>query len=112
MTALQRWTYQAALSVAYGAGLRASEVIALKVTDVDSERMTQRVEQGKGRKGRYAMLSPVLLERLAARMVAGGSCMSWPTQSYAHRSNAPPSRHPSPQTRRRGSHRARTGPNR
>jgi site-specific recombinase XerD len=36
--------YQAALSVAYGAGLRASEVVALKVTDVDSERMTLRVE--------------------------------------------------------------------
>ena len=57
---------QAALSVAYGAGLRASEVISLKVSDVDSERMTLRVEQGKGRKDRYAMLSPVLLERLRA----------------------------------------------
>ncbi|MCW5657104.1 MAG: site-specific integrase [Burkholderiaceae bacterium] len=57
---------QAALSVAYGAGLRASEVISLKVTDIDSERMTPRVEQGKGRKDRYAMLSPVLLERLRA----------------------------------------------
>lgn len=58
--------YQAALSVAYGAGLRASEVCALKVSDIDSERMTLRVEQGKGRKDRYAMLSPVLLERLRA----------------------------------------------
>ncbi len=58
--------YQAALSVAYGAGLRASEVCALKVTDIDSERMTLRVEQGKGGKDRYAMLSPVLLERLRA----------------------------------------------
>lgn len=57
---------QAALSVAYGAGLRASEVISLKVTDIDSERMTLRVEQGKGRKDRYAILSPVLLERLRA----------------------------------------------
>jgi integrase/recombinase XerD len=57
---------QAALSVAYGAGLRASEVVSLKVTDVDSDRMTLRVEQGKGRKDRYAMLSPVLLERLRA----------------------------------------------
>ena len=52
--------------MAYGAGLRASEVCALKVTDVDGERMTLRVEQGKGRKDRYAMLSPVLLERLRA----------------------------------------------
>jgi integrase/recombinase XerD len=56
--------HQAALSVAYGAGLRASEVIALKVGDVDSQRMTLRVEQGKGAKDRYAMLSPVLLQRL------------------------------------------------
>ena len=56
--------YQAVLSVAYGAGLRASEVVALKVGDVDSTRMTLRIEQGKGRKDRYAMLSPLLLERL------------------------------------------------
>jgi integrase len=56
--------HQTALAVAYGAGLRASEVVALKVTDIDSERMTLRIEQGKGHKDRYAMLSPVLLERL------------------------------------------------
>jgi site-specific recombinase XerD len=56
--------HQTALAVAYGAGLRASEVTALKVSDIDSQRMTLRVEQGKGRKDRYAMLSPVLLERL------------------------------------------------
>jgi len=55
---------QTALSIAYGTGLRASEVIALKVSDIDSERMMLRVEQGKGHKDRYAMLSPVLLERL------------------------------------------------
>jgi integrase/recombinase XerD len=46
------------------ADLRASEVVALKVGDIDSTRMTLRLEQGKGRKDRYAMLSPVLLERL------------------------------------------------
>lgn len=56
--------HQTALSVAYGAGLRAGEVIALKVGDIDSQRMTLRVECGKGQKDRYAMLSPVLLERL------------------------------------------------
>ena len=56
--------HQAALSVAYGAGLRASEVISLKISDVDSQRMTLRVEQGKGAKDRYALLSPVLLQRL------------------------------------------------
>jgi Site-specific recombinase XerD len=56
--------HQTALSVAYGAGLRASEVVALKVGDIDSQRMTLRIEQGKGRKDRYAMLAPLLLERL------------------------------------------------
>jgi integrase len=53
-----------ALSVAYGAGLRVSEVAALKVSDIDSKRMLIRVEQGKGRKDRNATLSPVLLELL------------------------------------------------
>ena len=56
--------HQTALSVAYGAGLRASEVVALKVGDIDSTRMTLRIQQGKGGKDRYAMLSPVMLERL------------------------------------------------
>ncbi len=56
--------YQAALSVAYGAGLRASEVISLKVGDIDSERMVIRVDQGKGHKDRYVMLSPHLLDLL------------------------------------------------
>jgi site-specific recombinase XerD len=58
--------YKAALSVAYGAGLRVSEVAALKVSDIDSQRMVIRVEQGKGRKDRYVMLSPHLLELLRA----------------------------------------------
>ena len=56
--------YKAAFSVAYGAGLRASEVMSLKPTDIDSKRMVIRVEQGKGRKDRYVMLSPQLLELL------------------------------------------------
>ena len=58
--------YQAALSIAYGTGLRVGEIVALKVDDIDSQRMTLRVEQGKGQKDRYAMLSPVLLELLRA----------------------------------------------
>jgi integrase/recombinase XerD len=58
--------YKAALATAYGAGLRVSEVVALKVGDVDSERMLLRVERGKGRKDRNAMLSPQLLELLRA----------------------------------------------
>ena len=56
--------YKAAFSVAYGAGLRVSEVASLKVSDIDSKRMMLRIEQGKGRKDRYAMLSPKLLELL------------------------------------------------
>ena len=56
--------YKAALSAAYGAGLRVSEVVALKVSDVDSRRMLLKIEHGKGRKDRFAMLSPQLLELL------------------------------------------------
>jgi len=58
--------YRAALSVAYGAGLRASEVVSLKIADIDSARMVIRVEQGKGRRDRYAMLSDLLLDVLRA----------------------------------------------
>jgi site-specific recombinase XerD len=53
--------WRTALSVAYGAGLRASEVVSLKVSDIDSARMRLRVEQGKGRRDRDALLSPHLL---------------------------------------------------
>ncbi|ETX10986.1 hypothetical protein OCH239_20370 [Roseivivax halodurans JCM 10272] len=54
--------YRAALSISYGAGLRASEVCNLKVSDIDSARMLIHVEQGKGRKDRQVMLSPELVE--------------------------------------------------
>lgn len=56
--------HQTALAVAYGTGLRVSEVLSLKVSDIDSQRMTLRVEQGKGGRDRYAMIPPLLLERL------------------------------------------------
>jgi integrase/recombinase XerD len=63
--------YKAALGTAYGAGLRVSEVVALKIGDIDSERMLLRVEQGKGHKDRHAMLSPQLLELLRDWWVEG-----------------------------------------
>ncbi len=56
--------HKAALSVAYGGGLRASEIVHLKVGDIDSARMLIRVEQGKGCKDRYVMLAPDLLALL------------------------------------------------
>ena len=58
--------YKAALSVAYGAGLRAAEVVSLKIGDIDSKLMIIRVEQGKGGKDRNVMLSPHLLKLLRA----------------------------------------------
>jgi site-specific recombinase XerD len=64
LDAAKNLKHKTALSVAYGAGLRVSEVTALKVGDIDSKRMLLRVEQGKGAKDRYALLPPILLERL------------------------------------------------
>jgi site-specific recombinase XerD len=80
--------YQTALSIAYAAGLRASEVVRLKVSDIDSERMLLRVERGKGQKDRHALLPPLLLGRLRVwwrvarsqgKMPAGG----WLFPSYS-----------------------------
>jgi integrase/recombinase XerD len=52
------------LTTCYAAGLRISEAVSLKPADIDSSRMVIRVEQGKGQKDRYVMLSPKLLESL------------------------------------------------
>jgi site-specific recombinase XerD len=56
--------HKAALSLAYATGLRSSEVVSLKLTDIDSDRMVIRVEQGKGQKDRYVILSSNLLDLL------------------------------------------------
>src|SRR5215472_12891050 len=58
--------YKTAFSIAYGAGLRGGEVVMLRVGDIASKRVPIRVEMGKGRKDRHAMLSPQLLELLRA----------------------------------------------
>src|SRR3546814_784135 len=68
--------HQAALSVAYGAGLRVAEVSALKVSDIDSKRMLLRIERGKGGRYRNAMLPEGLL--LLLRLVARGAATGHP----------------------------------
>ena len=56
--------HRAILTTIYASGLRVSEAVALTPADIDSSRMVLRVDQGKGRKDRYVMLSPRLLEVL------------------------------------------------
>lgn len=62
--AVQSYKHRMILMTAYSAGLRIAEVVHLKVSDIDSQRMVLRVEQGKRRKDRYTLLSPVLLTML------------------------------------------------
>lgn len=64
INAVQNIKHQAILETVYSGGLRVNEVRRLRVTDIDSKRMTIRIQQGKGGKDRYVMLSPKLLETL------------------------------------------------
>jgi integrase/recombinase XerD len=64
LSGVQSFKHRTILTVCYAAGLRISEAIRLKVADIDSERMVIRIEQGKGQKDRYVMLSPRLLQIL------------------------------------------------
>jgi integrase/recombinase XerD len=64
LAAVPNLKHRTALMTAYAAGLRVSEVVRLKIADIDSGRMLIRVEQGKGGRDRYVMLSPQLLDML------------------------------------------------
>lgn len=64
LTAVENLKHRTVLTVCYAAGLRISEAVRLTPSSIDSKRMVIRVEQGKGRKDRYVMLSPKLFELL------------------------------------------------
>jgi len=66
LAAVESLKHRTLLTTTYAAGLRISEATHLKLTDIDSQRMVLRIEQGKGHKDRYVMLSPRLLEALRA----------------------------------------------
>jgi site-specific recombinase XerD len=66
LSCVQSTKHRTILTICYAAGLRISEAVRLKVADIDNKRMVIRVEQGKGQKDRYVMLSPKLLEILRA----------------------------------------------
>jgi site-specific recombinase XerD len=81
--------YRAALSLAYGAGLRASEVVSLKLSDIDSERMVIRVEQGKGRKDRYATAAGVVAIQIRVIQQPRPPATAGPLSSNPHRPGRP-----------------------
>ena len=87
LAAAPGFKYRLLLSLTYGCGLRASEVVSLKVCDIDSAQMVIRIEQGKGRKDRYVMLPPALLD-IAAAVVEGGATAGLAVSRPAARQSA------------------------
>jgi len=91
LESIPSFKHRTILTTAYAAGLRISEATRLKITDIDSQRMMLRVEQGKNQKDRYVMLSPQLLELLRAYWKAArgtkwlfpGNLPSRPISRYA-----------------------------
>ena len=79
--------HRMALMMAYAAGLRVSEVVRLKITDIDSSRMLIRVEHGKGGRARYVMLSPQLLVVLRAYWREDGRSLASPPSPSARPKN-------------------------
>jgi len=78
ITATTCLKHRAALSMAYGAGLRVAEVASLKVSDIDSERMLIHVVRGKGGRSRHALL-PGSMDGLA---LAHHAALNWPWISF------------------------------
>jgi site-specific recombinase XerD len=69
--------YRVMLTLCYSAGLRVSELVSLKVGDIDSARMVIRIQQGKGRKDRYTILSPQVLPMLRQWYREAGKPKVW-----------------------------------
>ncbi len=86
IAAADRWDLRGLFFMtAHAAGLRVSEVTSLRVSDIYSQRMVLRIEQGKGRKDRYVMLSPNLLDLLRAYWkVARPTGLLFPGRNPSH----------------------------
>lgn len=70
LAAIGNQKHQTIVAAMYGAGLRVSEAVGVHISDIDSERMTIRIEQGKGAKDRYTLLPTSLLGRLRSYWIA------------------------------------------
>ena len=78
LSCVQSFKHRTILTICYAAGLRISEAVSLKVADIDNKRMVIRVEQGKGQKDRYVMLSSKLLQILRSWWPVTAALVMWP----------------------------------